>query len=72
MSGRRGTVKDALVNQSVLAGLGNLLSDEVLWRARIDPRTPARHLDADAVRTLHGAMRRTLRTSVRAERAPRG
>ncbi|MFD4219730.1 Fpg/Nei family DNA glycosylase [Streptomyces griseus] len=70
LAGRRGAVKSALMNQSVLAGLGNLLSDEVLWRARIDPRTPARDLDADAVRTLHGAMRRTLRTSMRAERVP--
>nr|WP_079134289.1 hypothetical protein [Streptomyces sp. EN23] len=56
------------MNRSVLAGLGNLLSDEVLWRARIHPRAPDHDLHADAVRALHGATRRTLRTSVRAER----
>ncbi|MFJ9850394.1 hypothetical protein [Streptomyces sp. NPDC101150] len=33
LSGRRGGVKSALMDQSVLAGLGNLLADEVPWRA---------------------------------------
>ncbi|MGW4628083.1 hypothetical protein [Streptomyces rubiginosohelvolus] len=55
---------------AVLAGLGNLLSDEVLRRYKLDPRAPARDLDADTARTLPGAVRRTLRTSVRTERVP--
>ncbi|MFJ8749169.1 Fpg/Nei family DNA glycosylase [Streptomyces sp. NPDC102441] len=70
LSRRRTSLKNALMNQSVVAGLGNLLCDEILWQARVDPRTPARDLDAAALRRIHGTMRRVLRTSVRAERVP--
>lgn len=70
LSGRRGAVKSALMDQSVLAGLGNLLCDEILWRARIDPRTPARELSGTEDRRLHAAMGRVLRTSVRAGCVP--
>ncbi|MFI6121060.1 Fpg/Nei family DNA glycosylase [Streptomyces sp. NPDC051064] len=70
LSRRRAPVKNALMNQSVVAGLGNLLCDEILWQARVDPRTPARDLDAAARRRVHGTMERVLRTSVRAERVP--
>ncbi|MFF4864187.1 Fpg/Nei family DNA glycosylase [Streptomyces sp. NPDC001231] len=44
LSGRRRAIKSALMDQSVIAGLGNLLCDEILWRARVAPRTPARDL----------------------------
>jgi formamidopyrimidine-DNA glycosylase len=41
----RGTapVKARLLDQSVLAGVGNLLADETLWQARLDPRPARRH-----------------------------
>lgn len=70
LSVRRGAVKSALMDQSVLAGLGNLLCDEILWQARIAPRTPARDLSARTCRQLHAAMGRVLRTSVRAGCVP--
>ncbi|MBB6420040.1 hypothetical protein [Streptomyces sp. AK010] len=37
LSSRRGHLKTALTDQSVLAGLGNLLADEIRWRARLRP-----------------------------------
>ncbi|MGI5401130.1 Fpg/Nei family DNA glycosylase [Streptomyces sp. CA-135486] len=67
---RRGTVKSVLMDQSVLAGLGNLLSDEILWRARVDPGRPARDLSEAECGSLHAAMGRVLRSSVRAARVP--
>ncbi|MDT7842067.1 Fpg/Nei family DNA glycosylase [Streptomyces justiciae] len=70
LSTRRGAVKSALMDQSVIAGLGNLLCDEILWRARVHPRTPARDLDARALRGLHTRMGRVLDTSVRAGCVP--
>ena len=37
--GRSGApVKARLLDQGVIAGVGNLLADEILWRARLDPR----------------------------------
>ncbi len=57
----RAPVKAVLMDQSRIAGLGNLLCDEVLWRAGIDPARAADTLDADDTRRLHRAVRDTLR-----------
>ncbi|MFJ8078369.1 Fpg/Nei family DNA glycosylase [Streptomyces sp. NPDC096176] len=70
MAAHRGAVKSVLMDQAVVAGLGNLLSDEILWRARLSPSRPARDLSDAEARTLHTAMRRVLTSSVRAARVP--
>ena len=53
-------VKARLMDQARLAGMGNLLTDEALWRAGISPRRAADSLDERELRRLHRAMRRTL------------
>jgi formamidopyrimidine-DNA glycosylase len=56
---RRGgdaALKARLMDQAQVAGLGNLLTDEVLWRAGLDPARPARLLDDDEVSTLRDAI----------------
>lgn len=53
-------VKARLMDQARLAGMGNLLTDDALWRAGLDPTRPANSLAADEVARLHRAMRRTL------------
>ena len=70
LEGRRGRVKSTLTDQSVVAGLGNLLGDEILWRARVHPKSRASDLGPDERRRLHTALRGVLRTSVRAGRVP--
>ncbi|WP_433462232.1 Fpg/Nei family DNA glycosylase [Spirillospora sp. CA-128828] len=70
LSGRRGRLKPTLTDQSVLAGLGNLLADEICWRARISPLRVAGGLDDAEITGLHRAMRSVLRASVRAGRVP--
>jgi formamidopyrimidine-DNA glycosylase len=57
LAGRRGALKPALVDQKVLAGLGNRDVDESLWEARIDPRRRAGSLSAEEVERLHAAAR---------------
>ena len=57
----RAPVKAVIMDQSRVAGLGNLLCDEVLWRAGIDPARAADTLDGDDTRRLHRAIRDTLR-----------
>jgi formamidopyrimidine-DNA glycosylase len=64
LQGRRGALKPTLMDQSVIAGLGNLLTDEILWQARLPPSRPVTRLDAAEVRGLHSVMKRVLRTSV--------
>jgi formamidopyrimidine-DNA glycosylase len=70
LSGRHGRLKTTLMDQSVIAGLGNLLTDEICWRARMRPTRPVAELDADEVKHLHAAMTQVLRTSVRHGRVP--
>ncbi|MFD7502935.1 Fpg/Nei family DNA glycosylase [Streptomyces sp. NPDC059850] len=70
LAGRRGRVKATLTDQSVVAGLGNLLGDEILWRARVHPKSRTGDLGPDERRRLHTALRGVLRTSVRAGQVP--
>jgi formamidopyrimidine-DNA glycosylase len=58
----RAPIKALLMDQSRIAGLGNLLVDEVLWRVGIDPARAANTLDDDDVARLHRTIRQTLRT----------
>jgi formamidopyrimidine-DNA glycosylase len=71
LSGRRGQLKTTLMDQSVLAGLGNLLTDEICWRARIRPTRTVADLDDNEVKKLHTATAQVLRTAVRHGLVPR-
>ncbi|MDP8974964.1 MAG: formamidopyrimidine-DNA glycosylase [Actinomycetota bacterium] len=53
-------LKARLMDQARLAGVGNLTADEVLWRAGLDPRRPARSLSPSEVRRLHRHLRATV------------
>ncbi len=64
LDGRRGAVKGVLLNQGVLAGIGNVYADEVLFQTGIDPRTPGSSIDAEDHRRLHRALKRIFRTSL--------
>ncbi|MFI6933782.1 Fpg/Nei family DNA glycosylase [Streptomyces sp. NPDC050287] len=70
LSAHRGRVKAVLTDQSVLAGLGNLLADEILWRARLNPACHANDLSERERHRLYTHMRRTLRSAVTAGRVP--
>jgi formamidopyrimidine-DNA glycosylase len=60
LAGSQAPVKARLMDQSRIAGIGNLLADEALWRAGVDPARPAGSLTPDEVRRLHRHLRRTL------------
>lgn len=70
LGGRHGQLKPTLMDQSMIAGLGNLLTDEICWRARLRPTHPVAELAADEVKRLHTAMTRVLHTAVRHGRVP--
>jgi formamidopyrimidine-DNA glycosylase len=70
LAGRHGRLKPTLMDQSVIAGLGNLLSDEICWRVRLPPSRPVADLSDAEVRRLHTAMTAVLRTAVRHGRVP--
>jgi formamidopyrimidine-DNA glycosylase len=60
LSGSRAPLKARLMDQRRLAGLGNLLTDELLWRAGLDPARAADSLTPTEVRSLHANLRRTI------------
>ena len=60
LAGGRGPLKARLLDQARVAGLGNLLVDEICWRAGLDPRRPAGSVNADEVRRLAGTVRSVL------------
>ncbi|UGY94456.1 Fpg/Nei family DNA glycosylase [Streptomyces gobiensis] len=64
LRGRRHRVKGVLRDQSVIAGIGNAYSDEILHAARMSPYRLADDLTAHEVEVLYGALRGTLRTAV--------
>lgn len=64
-SGKKAPVKALLLNQQVVAGLGNIYADEALFRARIHPQTPGRRITPGQARTLHQAIRQTLSEAIR-------
>jgi formamidopyrimidine-DNA glycosylase len=70
LGGRRGQLKPTLMDQSVIAGLGNLLTDEICWRAKLNPSRMVCELDADQLKRLQAAMTAVLRTAVRHGRVP--
>lgn len=65
LTGRRAGLKSVLLNQHAIAGLGNLLADEVLLDAGLAPSRVAGALTDDEVRVLHRAVRRTIRVLTR-------
>jgi formamidopyrimidine-DNA glycosylase len=61
----RVAVKSRIMDQSVIAGVGNLLADEALWKAGIDPRRPAGELSLDELDALRNAIRAATRSALR-------
>jgi len=57
-------LKGVLRNQSVIAGIGNAYSDEILHVAKMSPFKPASNLSGDELKTLYDAMRETLKDAV--------
>lgn len=69
LRGRHGTLKSVLADQSLIAGIGNAYSDEMLHVARLSPFRRAGTLDPAEVATLHTAMREVLEGALAEARA---
>ncbi len=58
------TIADVLLNQRVLAGIGNVFKSEILFMARVHPRTRVRDITADAVERILAIAAQQLRANV--------
>ncbi|MBX3286726.1 MAG: formamidopyrimidine-DNA glycosylase [Actinobacteria bacterium] len=63
LAGSTAPLKARLLDQSRVAGLGNLLVDEALWRVGLDPARPAGGLDEGELARLHRQVRATVQRS---------
>jgi formamidopyrimidine-DNA glycosylase len=57
-------VKARLLDQSKIAGVGNLLADQALWKAKVPPATPVNRLRRQDVDRLYRALRSTLESAL--------
>lgn len=69
---KRGAIKAVLMDQSVLAGIGNIIATEALWRARLDPRAPSHELSRATVGRLARALRAEIAHELRLREAHDG
>jgi formamidopyrimidine-DNA glycosylase len=63
----RGAVKSILLNQKLIAGIGNIYADEILFRARMHPATDAAHLSEKTVDKLFRTTRYILEKAIEAK-----
>jgi formamidopyrimidine-DNA glycosylase len=64
LGGRRARLKALLLDQHVIAGLGNIYVDEALWRAHLHPARTASSLTDDETAALHGAIQSVLTEAI--------
>ena len=64
--GKRTPIKQFLMDSRHVVGVGNIYASESLFRARIDPRTPASRLSLARCARLAAAIKRTLHAAIRA------
>jgi len=67
LSKRHGGVKSILMNQQLIAGIGNIYADEILFRARMHPATEISHLGKKTVTKLFRATRCVLKKAIAAK-----
>lgn len=61
---RRGPIKNVLLDQRLIAGIGNIYACEALWAARINPNTPACELSRPQIRRLHCELQAVLSLAI--------
>ena len=66
----RGSVKTTLMNQKMLAGLGNIYTDEILFQARLHPKSEVGTLSRGDIRTLFERMRTVLTRAIGVQADP--
>lgn len=65
LAGRNRSLKAMLLDQSVIAGLGNIYVDEALWGAGLHPERAAASLSGQEISVLYRVVRRVLREAIR-------
>jgi len=65
ISPKTGKIKQVLMDQKVISGIGNIYSDDILWLARLNPFKPANKISKDKLRGLFKAIRTILNKAIK-------
>ncbi|MBW1916831.1 MAG: Fpg/Nei family DNA glycosylase [Deltaproteobacteria bacterium] len=64
LEGRKAAIKSILMNQKLIAGLGNIYTDEILFQAGLNPATPVSRLGEEQLQDVFEAIKQVLRTAI--------
>lgn len=59
-SGKEKRIKNVLMDPSIIAGIGNIYSDEILWRSGINPERKTKEIKNEEIKLMYKAMKETL------------
>jgi len=65
LEGKKGRIKQVLMNQKIIAGVGNIYSDEALWKAEIHPLTRIPDLNDNELKRIYNSLIDVLKTGLR-------
>ena len=61
---KKGKIKQVLMNQEIIAGIGNIYSDEVLWLVKIHPFKNVSELNEEELKKIYNAIQRILKKAI--------
>lgn len=61
---KRGKIKQILMDQNAISGIGNIYSDEILWQAEVHPAKSAQKLDEKEIKKIYRFIKKTLKKAV--------
>ncbi|PIP23367.1 MAG: formamidopyrimidine-DNA glycosylase [Candidatus Nealsonbacteria bacterium CG_4_10_14_0_2_um_filter_38_17] len=64
LKNKRGKIKKVLMDQNVIAGIGNIYSDEILWEAKIHPLKEVSRLSKQELKKIYLAMKKILQKAI--------
>lgn len=67
IAGRKTSIKSLLLDQRIIAGIGNIYASEILFLSRIHPARPAGSLSSSEISALHTAIQKILRLAIQAQ-----
>jgi formamidopyrimidine-DNA glycosylase len=67
LRGKKGKIKQVLMDQGVIAGIGNIYADEILWQAKISPFRPANKISGQEMKLIYSAMKEILKKAIKAK-----
>ena len=63
---KKGKIKQVLMDQEVIAGIGNIYSDEILWQAKVNPFKEIKKLSDEEMKKIYEAMKEILKKAIAA------